>query len=252
MGQVRLAGQVGQVKTSVMRGSYLRTAVRSAPALVLVLVITVVGAAGAGKNTHTPVTVTIADMQNGYPLRVGSDMHGAYVEIDRKITSAIERYATGTDWMLTTYSGTRLIPSNRTVFFDLREPFLPPSSGIPAPFSTAYTQAHLIAQCRLAADPRDRDLFALQSGESADCPGAFRFQAPTGAWYRFAFSPQNFPVDPLRVTCQSTDASGCKVWTVTPSATRVTGSDPNPKNLNRLLEIEDATQNYLADLSRSP
>jgi hypothetical protein len=217
--------------------------------VVLVLATGLAGAAPANKPTHTPVTVTIADTRNGYPLRVGSDTQGAYVEVRRTITSAIERYANGTDWTLTTYSGVQQTPSNRTVFFDLREPFLPPSSSIAAPFSTAYTQAHLIAKCRLAVDAADRDLFALQPGESADCPGVFRFQAPeSGKWYRFSFHPENFPVDPLRVTCLSKDASGCKVWTVTPSTNTTTGSDPNPKSLNRLLEIDSTGEQQLADL----
>jgi hypothetical protein len=64
-----------------------------------------------------------------------------------------------------------------------------------------------------------------------------------------SLQPENFPqVDRLRVTCLSKDAGGCKVWTITPSNSRVTGSDPNPKSLNRLLEIDDRSEQILAEL----
>ena len=213
--------------------------------VVVVLATGLVVAAPASKPTHTPVTVTIADTQNGYPLRVGSDTQGAYVEIRRTTTSAIERYSTGTDWMLNTYYiGAQQTPSNRSVFFDLREPA---SLTNPAPpFATGYAQAHLIAKCRLI----NVDLFALALGAHADCPGSFRFQAAgTGLWYRLSFNPSNFPeVNRLRVRCTASDDGGCKMWTIAPSGASLTGSDPNVKNVTRLLQVEDYTEEYVADL----
>jgi hypothetical protein len=42
------------------------------------------------------------------------------------------------------------------------------------------------------------------------------------------------------------DATGCKVWTVTPSGTTTTGTDPNPKNYTKLLHINE-TGDILAE-----
>lgn len=207
--------------------------------------VTVSGGKAPGR---VPVTTTIADSQDGAALRVGSDTEGAYVTtyVRKQVAldSSIVRYQTGTDWMLTTYYGLNHTPSSRRVFFDLSEPAAP---GNPAPpFLSGYAQAHLIAKCRLV----DVDLYQMAPGNIVDCPGSFRFQdAQDGAWYRFSFQPDNFPqVNRLRVTCLSSDAGGCKVWTITPGSTVVTGSDPNPKSLNKLLLIDGGTEAILEDL----
>ena len=42
------------------------------------------------------------------------------------------------------------------------------------------------------------------------------------------------------MTCTAADTTGCKVWTISPSGTAVTGTDPNPKGLNKLLLIDSA------------
>ena len=41
----------------------------------------------------------------------------------------------------------------------------------------------------------------------------------------------------MKVTCEASDATGCKVWTISSGGTHLTGDDPNPKSLNRLLLI---------------
>ena len=215
------------------------------PTLVLVpaviLAVTLEAAPPAGKNAPIPVTVMLADSQNGFPLRVGSDTQGPYLDTSKALNAEIHRYSDGTDWMLTTYYGIRNTPSSRSVFFDLTEQV---TSGVP-PIAAASVQAHLIAKCRLAFV----DLLTLATGASADCPGSFRFQAPSGKWYRFSFQPDNFPgVDRLRLTCLARDAAGCKTWTVTPATDRVTSADPNPKGLQTLLEIENGSDDILAVL----
>lgn len=194
--------------------------------------ITITAAPG-GKTGPIPVITMLADSQNDYPLRVGSDTEGAYFDTTKTIESEIQRYSTGSDWMLKTYYGVRTTASNRDVFFDLSEP-ASPDNPAPPDLGTGKVQANLFAKCRLV----NIDMLALAAGASVDCPGLFRFQAPSGAWYRFSAQPENFPqVDRLRVTCISSDASGCKTWTITPSGTVLTGADPNPKGRHALLEI---------------
>ena len=200
----------------------------------------------AGKTSKVLVTTTIADSQNGSSLRVGSDTQGAYITtFNRKqeaVSSSINRYLDGTDWMMTTYYGINQTPSNRTVFFDLSEPATP-DNPVP-PIITGNGQAHLIAKCRLV----NVDMYTLSPGASADCPGSFRFQVPDGSWYRFSFQPDNFPnVNRLRVTCVSADGGGCKVWTITPASSVVTGTDPNVKSRNKLLLLDGDTEAILAD-----
>jgi len=83
------------------------------------------------------------------------------------------------------------------------------------------------------------NMLLLTAGQTASCPGSFRFLAPNGHWYRLAFNKDNYPeVDQIAVTCTAADTAGCKVWTLGPSGPP-TLSDPNPKNRTRLLEIDD-------------
>jgi len=204
------------------------------------------GLSAAGKPGRVLVTTTIANTLNGSSLRVGSDLQGAYVTTYNKkqeaVSTSIDRFAEGTDWMLTTYYGINLTPSNRTVFFDLSEPASPNNPA--PPITTGTGQAHLIAKCRLV----NVDMYKLLPGQYADCPGSFRFQVPDGSWYRFSFQPENFPeVNRLRVRCSSADAAGCKVWTITPSGNVFTGTDPNVKGLQKLLLLEGDTEAISAD-----
>jgi len=191
----------------------------------------------AGPPTTTiPVTVTLADTQGFYPLRVQSDTQGAYIDT-ATVGSVITTDKAGSDWQLTTYyrSKGRYAPSSRTVLFDLSEQAAP--GVFPTPISgRTYMSAHLIAKCSLAGV----NMLKLVTGQSALCPGSFRFWAPNGQWYRLSFQPDNYPhVDRLKITCQSVDATGCKVWTVSHGGTRLTGDDPNPKSLNKLLRIDE-------------
>ena len=204
-------------------------------ALVVASAVALCGIAGVGatgKNSYNPVTVTIADQSaTETPYHVRSDAKGAYATVTVKgqqtVYSSIERYQTGTDWMLTTYYGTKQTPSGRTVFFDLSEPV---STANPTPPPGGQAPAHLIAHCRLI----NVDLLALNANDVVECPGVFRFKSSNGAWYRFAFNRANYPqVDPLKVTCLTSDTAGCKSWSITPS-----GGDPMaPRNVAKLLEI---------------
>jgi len=184
-----------------------------------------------------PVVTTIADIQSGFPYRVESDHSGAYKNT-QQIQSVVQAIG---DWTLTTYSaGSR--PSNRTVFFDLREPA---SAGITPPFPTAYVQSHLIAKCHLV----NINMMSMRAGTFAQCPGSFRFLAPNGLWYRFSFQPDNFPeVNYMTITCNAEDTAGCKLWNVYPSGTYVTGTDPNHKNVNRLVQIDPGSDQVIGDV----
>ena len=191
----------------------------------------------AGPPTTTiPVTVTLADTQGFYPLRVQSDTAGAYIN-SATVGSVITTDKSGSDWQLTTYyrSKGRYAPSSRRVLFDLTEQAAP--GLFPTPISApTYMSAHLIAKCSLVGV----NMLKLATGQSALCPGGFRFWAPNGQWYRLSFQPDNYPhVDRLKVTCTSSDATGCKVWTISSSGTQLTGDDPNPKSLNKLLLIDE-------------
>jgi hypothetical protein len=192
----------------------------------------------AAGNRDTLVTTTIADSQNGSPFRVESDLKGSYVNT-KLIQSLIQ---SSTDWTLTTY-GPNFSPSNRTVFFDLTEPV---SSGNPVPpFENAYVQSHLIAKCHLV----NVEFLQIPVGTTVQCPGGFRFQAPNGFSYRLSFEPNNYPgVNPMNVTCNTADSGGCNLWTIAPSGTTLTGTDPNPKNVNKLLQIDPKTDAAIADL----
>jgi hypothetical protein len=201
------------------------------------IVIPTLHSSAAGSDTL--VTTTIADSQNGNPFRVESDLKGSYV--NTKLIQSLIQGSPG-DWILTTY-GPNSAPSNRTVFFDLTEP-VSSSNPVP-PFETAYVQSHLIAKCHLV----NVGFLQIPAGTTVQCPGSFRFQAPNGLWYRLGFQPNNYPgVNPMNVTCNTADAGGCKLWTITPSGTTLTGTDPNPKNINKLLQIDPKTDAAIADL----
>jgi hypothetical protein len=195
-----------------------------------------------------PVVTTMADSAGGWSLRVQSDTQGAYsTTADGKVRSFISRFMPGSDWQLYTYytvKGGRnpVYAADRFVFFDLSEQVPGSTGAFPSPVGTGDMPAYLVAHGSQAGI----DLLSMPTNASALCPGSFRFQAPSGLWYRFSFNNANFPgVDPLKVTCTASDTTGCKVWTVTPGGTTLTGADPNPKNRGRLLQI-DAAGNILA------
>jgi hypothetical protein len=199
------------------------------------------GVSAAGKITTIPVVVTIADSANGAWLRAQSDTRGAYVNTS-KVSSTIITNMQGSDWQLTTYYQTKraYAPSDRTVLIDLSEQVS--EGSFPTPVTSAYMPAHLIAHCSRVGV----DMVKMSVGQFAACPGSFRFWAPDGLWYRVSFNPDNFPgVDLIKVTCTAADSTGCKVWTATPTGTVLTGDDPNPKNLGKLLQI-DQSGNILA------
>lgn len=215
-------------------------------AVVLAMAGTFSVSAAGRKSSNIPVTTTIADVgPSSVQLRVGSDAKGAYPGADTKVTSVIWRNMQGSGWSLTTYYSSRgtLKGSSRSVWFDLTEPTSVDNPPAPIPSPGAYLQAHLVAKCDLVGV----DMLTIPTGVSAACPGSFRFQAASGLWYRLSFQPDNFPqVDRMKVTCTGSDNTGCKVWTISPDGTHLTGADPNPKNLSRLLQI-DPTGNILDD-----
>lgn len=208
-------------------------------------------AARAPRPSHYLVTTTIADVGGSHALSVQSDRQGAYstktVNRVTQVRSAIDMFQTGSDWSLTTYSyaGGKggYAASDRTVFFDLREQFAAGGFDTPQmgtdggglPVEYGPVTSHLIVKCSNAG----LDMLKIPVGVTAVCPGSLRFRAPSGQWYRFSFQPANYPeVDPFHVTCTAADPTGCKVWSIAPSGTAVTGDDPNPKGLNKLLLID--------------
>jgi hypothetical protein len=201
------------------------------------------GGTTGGKDTRYPTTVTFSDSENGYPLLVQSDGNGAYVQT-REITNYLVQSSTGeSTWQLTLYSGPRFTPSNRTLFFSLTEPVS--SSNPPPPFVQANATAHVIAKCWEI----NVNLLALPVAGVTECPGTMRFQAPNGKWYRLAFQPNNYPeVDQIKLQCLSFDSLGCKSWQATPGGTALTGSDPNYKGVQKLVEIDPSTTAAIADL----
>ena len=206
-----------------------------------------------GNNPNIPVTVTIADIGPGdNAFWVQSDRKGAYVTKTvnkiKQVDSLLIVNPTGTDWSLTTYyvSKGSYAASDRKVFFDLREQaaagaFVTPimgtdTSGLPVPVQYGSVTPHLTAKCSVV----NVDMVRMTLGGTALCPGSLRFRAPDGLWYRFSFQPENFPqVDRFLVTCQQVDGSGCRVWTVAPGNSRVTGTDSNTKALTTLLAIDE-------------
>jgi hypothetical protein len=197
----------------------------------------------AGKPApDVPVVATLADNANGHALRVGSDGGGAYLTTSQ-VTSRIQTFANGSDWMLTTFytSKRKYAASNRGVLLDLSEQVTDGAFTTPIDQPTVVP-VHLIAHCSRV----NVDMVRMSPGQFAACPGGLRFWAPDGLWYRLSFGPTNYAVDPLRVTCITADTTGCKVWTITPNGTATTGTDPNPKNYTKLLNIDEGG-NVLAE-----
>lgn len=215
-----------------------------------VVVVAFAASADAQKNSSVPVTTTLADVgTTSYPLRVQSDRKGAYVTQVVKRTPQVDSELivnrNGTDWSLTTYYGPGFTATNRTVFFDLREqltpgafvtPLIGTADGVPVEYG--WSSAHLIAKCSVAGI----DMRTMAPGTSVLCPGSLRFRALNGEWYRFSFQPDNFPTSQrFLVTCTQADSTGCRVWTIGPSGTALTGDDPNPKSRNTLLHIDQGS-----------
>jgi hypothetical protein len=196
------------------------------------------------KSSTIEVATTIADLGAGSPYRVQSDGQGLYVTtvVNKKtqVKNILIVKAAGTDWSLTTYVYERgtYAATDRTVFFDLSEParegtFPPPPMGV------GYRPAHLTAKCSDVGV----DMTKMVQDATVECPGAMRFWAEDGLWYRFSFAPDNFDgVDRFAVTCMSATlargVSSCTRWALRPGTTRTTGTDPNTKSLNRLLHID--------------
>lgn len=233
---------------------------RLIPVLALTLVALDAGTAYAQRGSKLPpdipVTTTIADAASGWFLDVRSDLHGAYVRkvVNKvqQVESALQATPNGYDFMLRTYGTAkgRTVDSDRRVYFDLSEQTeaggfaTPPldfgAAGEPLPYGLATSL--LLVRCSQSGV----NMLTLVEGQSAQCSGSFRFRALDGSWYRLAFNPENVPgVDRIAVTCAAADSGGCKVWTLTPAGTTVTGDDPNAKNQSVLLNI-DSGGNVLA------
>jgi hypothetical protein len=199
---------------------------------------------GAGKPpADVPVVATFTDAANGTSLQVGSDLGGAYITgSPAGVSSVIQSLKTGSDWMLYTYATSRrgFTPSGRGVRFDLSDQntFV---SGFPTPIgANTVWPAHPKVHCSGIGV----DMLAMAQGSVVTCPGSLRlWQTQTGRWYRLAFNPETYPeVDPVKVRCiagMTSPATGCKTWTVTTAGTTLRGTDPNPKNHTRLLEVDD-------------
>jgi len=203
---------------------------------------------GPVKPTEFQVMTVIANEGGSHALSIQSDNQGPYVTktVNRavQVTSVINQNASGSDWTLTTYYTAKggYVASDRSVFFDLSEQVAPGSFATPdmdatSPGMTEYGRVSSFLQTRCSMN--NIDMLTIPVGSTAVCPGALRFLAPNGQWYRLAFQPANYPdVDPFHVTCNAADATGCKTWTITPSGTTVTGDDPNPKGSNKLLLVD--------------
>lgn len=198
-----------------------------------------------------PVTTTIADAASGWYLQVGSDLQGAYAQkVVKNVTqvqSTLVATFNGYDFFLTTYYSSKgqLVDSDRYVFFDLTEQtatgsFATPPLGVGSggeALAYGLATAHLAVKCSQSGI----NMLNMAAGQTALCTGTFRFRALDSNWYRLAFNPENVPgVDPVAVTCTAVDSNGCKLWTLTPSGTTVTGDDPNVKNQTTLLRIDSS------------
>ncbi len=197
----------------------------------------------AQRSTTLEVSTTVADVGSSEPTtahRVRSDGKGAYVSTVvnkvRTVSNVLFVSRAGSDWLLSTYwqaKGTYQ-PSNRMMFVDTSEVA---TAGVgfatPAP---AFYPVHVSVKCSDVG----LDFLQMPLGSVVECPGSLRFWAGGDEWYRFSFQPLNFPeVDRYRVACTAySQQSGCRAWSVTPGASRVTGTDPNVKSQNRLLLIE--------------
>jgi hypothetical protein len=191
----------------------------------------------------TAVTATIADSLNGFPLRVKSDGAGVYT--NTTTTRSLIQGNTG-DWELTTYTRDKrgnLIAGPRAVFFDLTEPVAP--GNPPPPFQTSTLQAHLIAKCSVVGV----NVLTIAAGTTASCPGDFRFDLSNTLAYRLSYAPNNFAeVNYMDITCLAADSKGCKQWTIATDGHALTGSDPNRKGVQKLLQIDPQTTGIIADL----
>jgi hypothetical protein len=84
---------------------------------------------------------------------------------------------------------------------------------------------------------------SVPSPQTAVCGIFIRFLASNNQWYRLAMNTENWPTTStdVNVTCNASDSTGCKSWTITPilNPPTTTGtSDPNPKALAQLLWID--------------
>jgi hypothetical protein len=205
--------------------------------------VTTSGVLAGGSPKILPVSSVIADSQNGFLLRIGSDDLGAYVNT-RTVESVLEPQNSGTDWLMSTYGSVFKGGSNRTVLVDLTEPVS--FSSPPAPFAVAAVQAFLAAKC---GSVQGIDMLKIPVGSTAHCGGAFHFLAPNGKWYKLSARPDNYPdVTDMNVTCRAADSTGCSTWSIGPDSAVTTGGDPNVKGVLRLLQYDQATDTVLADL----
>jgi hypothetical protein len=155
----------------------------------------------------------------------GSTARGRWnAQVERGDANVLQGRPTGTDWLMSTYGAVYKAPTNRTVLIDLTEP-VSPTNPTP-PISVAQVQAFLAAKC----SDVNIDMSAIPFGGTLQCPGAFHFQGPRNNWYRLSFRPEIYPeVNDINVTCNQTDSQGCKLWTISPNGTYLTGTDPHPK-----------------------
>ena len=193
------------------------------------------GGGGGGHSGPIAATTTLADSLNGFQLRVRSDGGGAYTNTSP--TQSIVDFGQGNNWMMTTYTlgrrGTTAGP--RTVYFDLSEPVS--AGNPPPPIQPGPQQAHLVTKC---------DMLAIALNTTAPCTGDFRFDPTSTTAYRLSFAPNNYPeVNPFNVTCRAADSLGCSQWTLATSGTTSTGADPNPKGVQRLVQIDPLTEAIL-------
>ena len=197
--------------------------------------------ATGGAPADVPVRTTIADSDASGPLRVRSDGNNpdvyetTTVGAKTTVTSMIYSFqgTSGQDFFLTTYYPYKngFAASSRTVGIDLAGRvfgggFSPPDLG-----TTGQVPVQLSVKCRMAT-PNAVSLVGMTYNQSVECPGALRFWAPDGQWYRFSFQPEKFSnSDRWKVTCSAVGSSGCTKWKVEPS-----GSDG--ESVNTLLRID--------------
>jgi len=183
----------------------------------------------AADNQDTPVVSMMTNSAQGFGLHLQSD--GASYSNDMNVESVIQEYSD--DWVL----NTGFANSTRRVFVDLTD-FVPgsaPGGKDPLPpFSTALVQPRIISKCH----EREISMYAIPVGTTVLCPMAVTFLYTDGATYRLASNADNYRVsNDVSVTCLAGGFSGCGQWHFAPSATYLSGTDPNYKNIIRLLLI---------------
>jgi hypothetical protein len=185
------------------------------------------------------VRTTIYDSDGTSALRVQSDGKGVYqtttVGSKTTVSSSIVsfNYTVGQDFFLTTYYPFKnsYAASGRTVRIDMSQQLSAGAFSTPA-LNTGGAPVHIGVKCRLAT-PNPISLVGMAVNQAVECPGTFRFWAPSGEWYRFSFQPENFSAsDRWKVTCIAAGTSGCTKWTITPSGT-------DGLSRNTLLHIDD-------------